>query len=77
MESRAVMHMERRRGGDRRQTPRLQRSELGRMASRIRALAAVARERDDHVAARIADLEREMDRVLERVGLEPLPPSDV
>lgn len=70
------MHAERRRGVDRRRMGRLDRRELGRLRSAVRALAAIDRERGDRLEARLDDLEREVGRVLELLRLEPLPPRD-
>lgn len=74
----APTRLDRRRGADRRRTTpaRLQRTELGRLHSAIRALARVHRERDDQVDAEIAELRRDVDRILLAVGLEQLPPVD-
>ena len=67
---------ERRRIQDRRRpSSRLDPTELGRLRSVVRAVATVDRERADRLEARMADLERELDRVLELLELEPLPPT--
>lgn len=72
----ATLRMERRRGNDRRQPSRLQRTELGRVRSMVRALAATDREGRDDLKRRLIELQREVDRLLAREGLDPLPPLD-
>lgn len=72
----ATLPMERRRGTERRQPSRLQRTELGRVRSMVRALAATDREGRDDLERRLIELQREVDRLLQQAGLEPLPPID-
>jgi hypothetical protein len=66
-----VQHLERRRGD--RRASRLQRTELGRIRSQLRAAAVMDRERADHLEQRLDQVERELTRLLDLAGLEPLP----
>lgn len=42
----------------------------------VRALAATDREGRDDLERRLIELQREVDRLLQQAGLEPLPPID-
>lgn len=61
--------IERRRGRDRRVTH----TDLGRVRSQVRALAAVDRERGEQLEQRLELVERDLQRVISELGLSTLP----